>query len=111
MSVSDDDSSLGRPFGFLFIYALHGEEENLEELMESMWKFTSRLGESIKDCRVVVTELGLGDPLANHVPQTASMSCIYDLWFTRKLSSHSEQKVELLMKKPVGNVFVDPRDF
>ena len=65
----------------------------------------------MKDCRVVVTELGLGDPLENHVPQTAYMSCIDDLWFTRRLSSHSDEKDEMLMKRQVGNEFVEPRDF
>ena len=109
MSVSD---SLSRPFGFLFLYGVHGEGENLGELMESVWRFTSRLGESMKDCRVVITELGLGDPLANHVPHTDSMSCIDDLWYTKRLSiSHNDGKDELLMKGQVRNVFVDPREF
>ncbi|KAJ1395285.1 GNAT domain [Sesbania bispinosa] len=110
MSVSDD--SLCRPFGFLFLYGIHGEGENLGELMESIWRFTSRLGENLKDCRVIVTELGFGDPLVNHIPQTASMSCIDDVWYTKRLSSHSDGKDELMrMKRQLGNVFVDPRDF
>ncbi|TKY72499.1 N-acetyltransferase HLS [Spatholobus suberectus] len=109
MSVSD---SLCRPFGFLFLYGIHGEGENPGELMESIWRFTSRVGEGMRDCRVVIAELGFGDPLANHVPQTASMSCIDDLWYTKKLSSHCDENIdELLMKGQVGNVFVDPRDF
>ncbi|XP_027368708.1 probable N-acetyltransferase HLS1-like [Abrus precatorius] len=108
MSVS---GSLCRPFGFLFLYGLHGEGENLGELMESIWRFTSRLGESLKDCRVVITELGFGDPLVNHVPQTASMSCIDDVWYTKRLSNHCDEKDELLMKRQIGNAFVDPRDF
>ncbi|KAH1147115.1 hypothetical protein GYH30_042329 [Glycine max] len=60
MWVSD---SLCRPFGFLFIYGIYGEGENLGELMESMWRFTSRVGEGMRDCRVVITELGFGDIL------------------------------------------------
>ncbi|KAK8470992.1 hypothetical protein PHAVU_003G114000 [Phaseolus vulgaris] len=109
MSVSD---SLCRPFGFLFLYGLHGEGENLGELMEFIWRFTSRMGESLKDCRVVITELGFGDPLVNHVPQTASMSCIDDIWYTKRISSHGDEKDdELLIKRQIGNVFVDPRDF
>ncbi|KAJ1383269.1 GNAT domain [Sesbania bispinosa] len=110
MSVSDD--SLCRPFGFLFLYGIHGEGENLGELMESIWRFTSRLGENLKDCRVIVTELGFSDPLVNHIPKTASMSCIDDVWYTKRLSSHSDGKDELMrMKRQLGNVFVDPRDF
>ncbi|RYR12746.1 hypothetical protein Ahy_B04g070126 isoform C [Arachis hypogaea] len=106
--------SLSRPFGFLFLYGLHGEGNNLGNLMEFIWRFTSRLGESMKDCRVVITELGLGDPLANYVPQTDSMSCIDDLWYTKRLSSigHNNGKdEEMAMKRYVGNVFVDPREF
>lgn len=80
--------------------------------MESMWRFTSRVGEAMRDCRVVITELGFGDPLANHVPQTDSMSCIDDLWYTKRLSSHGDENVdELMMNGQVRNVFVDPRDF
>ena len=109
MSVSE---SLCTPFWFLFLYGLHGEGENLGELMESIWRFTSRLGESLKDCRVVITELGFGDALVNHVPLTASMSCIDDIWYTKRISSHSDENDdELLMKRQIGNVFVDPRDF
>ncbi|KAL2338955.1 hypothetical protein Fmac_013401 [Flemingia macrophylla] len=108
MSVSD---SCCRPFGFLFLYGLHGEGDNLGELMESIWRFTSRLGESLKDCRVVITELGFGDPLVNHVPQTSSMSCIDDIWFTKRLSNGDEKDDQVLMKRQIGNVFIDPRDF
>ncbi|XP_020202199.2 probable N-acetyltransferase HLS1-like [Cajanus cajan] len=107
MSVSD---SLCRSFGFLFLYGIHGEGENLGQLIESMWRFTSRVGEGMRDCRVVIAELGFGDPLANHVPQTTSMSCIDDLWYTKKLSSHGDENVGLI-KEQMGNVFVDPRDF
>ena len=111
MWVSSSDS-LCRPFGFLFIYGIYGEGVNLGELMESMWRFTSRVGEAMRDCRVVITELGFGDPLANHVPQTDSMSCIDDLWYTKRLSSHGDENVdELMMNGQVRNVFVDPRDF
>ncbi|KAI4334970.1 hypothetical protein L6164_013662 [Bauhinia variegata] len=108
MPVSD---SLSRPFGFLFIYGLHGEGENLGVLMESIWRFTSRLGETMKDCKVVITELGFSDPLAKHVPQESSMSCIDDLWYIKKFTGQSDEKDEMLMKGPVGNVFVDPREF
>lgn len=106
-----------RPFGFLFMYGLHGEGDNLGELMECAWRFTSRLGESMKEyCKVVITELGFGDPLAKLVPQTASMSCIDDLWYIKKLSGQSgsddeNNEDEVLMKGQVRNVFVDPRDF
>ncbi|KAF7806830.1 putative N-acetyltransferase HLS1-like [Senna tora] len=107
MLVSNgSNSSLSRPFGFLFMYGFHGEGDNLGELMECIWRFTSRLGESMKGCKVIITELGLGDPLVSHVPKnSASMSYIEDLWYIKRLSGHGDLKDE------VGNVFVDPRDF
>ncbi|KAJ7955230.1 Acyl-CoA N-acyltransferases superfamily protein [Quillaja saponaria] len=107
MPVSD---SLSRPFGFLFLYGLHGEGENLGELMESIWSFTSQLGESMKDCKVVITELGLTDPLTKHVPQNSSISRIDDIWYVKNIIGHIHGKDESL-KGPAGNVFVDPRDF
>lgn len=104
-------SSMSRPFGFLFMYGIHGEGDNLGELMESIWRFTSRLGENMKGCKVIISELGLGDPLVSLVPKNASMSFIEDLWYIKRLSNHTYQKDELLMKGDLGNVFVDPRDF
>ncbi|KAK4265901.1 hypothetical protein QN277_026891 [Acacia crassicarpa] len=117
VSNSPSSSSRRRPFGFLFIYGLHGEGDNLGELMECAWRFTSRLGESMKDyCKVVITELGFGDPLAKLVPQTPSMSCIDDLWYIKSLSSaaqsnENEEDDKVLLNGQVRNVFVDPRDF
>lgn len=101
-------------FGFLFLYGLHGEGENLGGLMESIWRFTSRLGEKLKECRVVITELGFGDPLVNYVPKIDSMSCIDDMWYTKRLGNNSDDENDELvevMKRQLGNVFVDPRDF
>ncbi|XP_027931557.1 probable N-acetyltransferase HLS1-like [Vigna unguiculata] len=108
MSVSN---SLCRSFGFLFLYGIYGQGENLGELMESMWRFTSRVGEGMRDCKVFITELGFGDPLANHVPQTDSISCIDDLWYTKRLSTHVDENIDEILMRQVGNVFVDPRDF
>lgn len=98
-------------FGFLFLYGIHGEGENLGGLMESVWRFTSRLGEKLKECRVVITELGFGDPLVNHVPQIDSMTCVDDMWYTKRLGNQSDDEVVEMMKRQLGNVFVDPRDF
>ncbi|KAF3456351.1 hypothetical protein FNV43_RR01001 [Rhamnella rubrinervis] len=38
------NDSVSGSFGFLFLYGLHGEGENLGELMKSIWSFASRLG-------------------------------------------------------------------
>ncbi|XP_015883184.2 probable N-acetyltransferase HLS1 [Ziziphus jujuba] len=97
--------------GFLFLYGLHGEGENLGELMKSIWSFASRLGANVKDSKVIITELGVCDPLIKHVPNDSSMSYFNDLWFAKKLISHVDDRDELLVKGQLGNVFVDPREF
>lgn len=104
--------SLQKPFGFLFLYGLHGEGERLQELMKSIWGFASRLAENVKDCKVIITELGVSDPLIQHVPQESSMSCINDLWYLKPangLNDDSEERVAVIGQ--AGNVLVDPRDF
>ncbi|KAF7837719.1 putative N-acetyltransferase HLS1-like [Senna tora] len=116
-----DHHALSRPIGFVFMYGLHGEgdSESLGELMESAWRFTTRVGGRLKDCKVVVTELGFDDPLAKIVPQTPSMSCIHDLWYVKRVNYNDnvdeikdDDEVIMMMKgQAVRNVFVDPRDF
>ncbi|XVF38855.1 hypothetical protein REPUB_Repub20aG0138000 [Reevesia pubescens] len=101
--------SLERPFGFLFLYGLHGEGERLGELMKSAWSFASRLAENVKDCKVIITELGVSDPLMEHVPNESSMSRIDDLWYLKKVNGSIND--ELGMMGELGNVVVDPRDF
>lgn len=109
-------SSFGRnPFGFLFLYGFYGEGEKLGELMKAVWSFASRLAENVKHCKVIMTELGVSDPLIQHVPKESSISCIDDLWYLKKvncLQADIDNKDELLkMMGQFGNVFVDPRDF
>ncbi|CAI8610746.1 unnamed protein product [Vicia faba] len=106
-----NESIMCNSFGFLFLYGLHGEGDNLEGLMESVWRFTSSIGEKLKECRVVITELGFDDPLVNHVPQIDSMTCVDDMWYAKRLGNHGDDEVVEVMKKQLGNVFVDPRDF
>ncbi|KAJ4839554.1 hypothetical protein Tsubulata_042792, partial [Turnera subulata] len=103
--------SLQKPFGFLFLYGLYGEGERLEELMKSIWSFASRLAENVKDCKVIITELGASDPLMEHMPQESSMSCINDLWYLKKVNGITDERDQQVIVGQVGNVFVDPRDF
>lgn len=103
--------SLQNPFGFLFLYGLYGEGERLQELMKSIWSFASRLAENVKDCKVIITELGVSDPLIEHLPQESSMSYIDDLWYLKKVNGLTNDKDEQVVMGQVGNVFVDPRDF
>ncbi|KAJ9181806.1 hypothetical protein P3X46_005860 [Hevea brasiliensis] len=101
--------SLQKPFGFLFLYGLYGEGERLQELMKSIWNFASRLAENVKDCKVIITELGVSDPLMEYVPHESSMSFIDDLWYLKKVNG-GEDNEQVVMEQG-GNVFVDPRDF
>ncbi|ONI28031.1 hypothetical protein PRUPE_1G118400 [Prunus persica] len=103
--------SMQSTFGFLFLYGIHGEGEKLGELMKSVWNFASRLGQNVKDSKLILTELALCDPLIKHVPKDSNMSCINDVWYAKSLISHADEKDELLLKGQLGNVFVDPREF
>ncbi|XP_021291666.1 probable N-acetyltransferase HLS1 [Herrania umbratica] len=103
--------SLEKPFGFLFLYGLHGEGARLGELMKSAWSFASRLAENVKDCKVIITELGFSDPLIEHVPNESSMSRIDDLWYLKKVNGSIHEENDLGMMGELGNVVVDPRDF
>lgn len=103
--------SMQSSFGFLFLYGLHGEGEKVGELMKSVWNFASRLGQTVKDSKLILTELGLCDPLIKHVPKDSDMSCIEDVWYAKSLINHADDKDELLVKGSLGNVFVDPREF
>lgn len=108
--------SFGKSFGFFFLYGIFGEGERVGELVESIWIFASRLAEDEKDCKAIVTELSVSDPIINHVPQNnSSMSRINDNWYLKRLSVHSDdEKDEILLSKDMEtatNVIVDPRDF
>ncbi|KAK7363484.1 hypothetical protein VNO77_05628 [Canavalia gladiata] len=79
---------------------------------EEGWdNLVSKVGIKFEGCRVVITELGFGDPLVNYVPQITSMSRIDDIWYTKRLSNNSGENDELLMKRQIGNAFIDPKDF
>ncbi|KAJ6772207.1 ACYL-COA N-ACYLTRANSFERASES (NAT) SUPERFAMILY PROTEIN [Salix koriyanagi] len=104
--------SLQKPFGFLFLFGLYGEGERIQELMKSIWSFASRLAENVKDCRVIISELGVSDPLIEHVPRESSMSFINDLWYLKKVNGIADDSEEsVVLGQVIGNVFVDPRDF
>ncbi|KAL0548440.1 hypothetical protein IC582_012891 [Cucumis melo] len=107
--------SFGKSFGFFFLYGIFGEGERVGELVESIWIFASRLAEDEKDCKAIVTELSVSDPIINHVPRNVSMSRVNDNLYLKRLSVHSDdEKDETLLSKDMetaANVIVDPRDF
>ncbi|KAK7854335.1 probable N-acetyltransferase HLS1-like [Quercus suber] len=106
-----NSDTLPKSIGFLFLYGLLGEGEKLGELMKFVWSFASKVCQKVKDCKVIVTELGVTDPLIKHVPQETSMSRINDLWYAKKMMFQDDMVGVMLPKEPLGNVFVDPRDF
>ncbi|XP_022979568.1 probable N-acetyltransferase HLS1 [Cucurbita maxima] len=112
-----DSVSFGKSFGFFFLYGIFGEGERVGELVESIWLFASRLAEEENDCKAIVTELSVSDPIINHVPQNnKSMSRINDNWYLKRLSvqSSDDKRDEMLLSKDMeaaANVIVDPRDF
>ncbi|KAF7143117.1 hypothetical protein RHSIM_Rhsim05G0026000 [Rhododendron simsii] len=86
--------------------------ERLGDLMESIWGFASRLAENVKECKAVMVELGVSDPLREFVPKSSTMACINDPWNLKRVNRHGYgDKDDLVAKGPMGNVFVDPRDF
>ncbi|OVA16791.1 GNAT domain [Macleaya cordata] len=110
-----------RPSGYLLVYGIHGEGERVGELMKSLWWFAYNLGRNnVEDCKLMITELGLHDPLTQHVPKGTSMSCTNDFWYLKKVNNGStsingdEKEKEdtwIRRQQPITNLFVDPRDF
>ncbi|KAL6990072.1 hypothetical protein U1Q18_015821 [Sarracenia purpurea var. burkii] len=116
MQRSSSCQSLEKPFGFLLLYGIHGEGERVGDLMESIWGFASRLAENLENCKAIMVELGVFDPVREFVPKESTMSCIDDIWYFKRVingpgygrdGSTGGAKAGTLM----GNVFVDPRDF
>lgn len=101
-----------RPFGFVFLYGLHGEGEKQGELMKSLWCFACNLLRKVKDCKVIITELGMCDPLLGHISQgTTSMSFIDDLWCLKRVNQSDKDEDEWVKMQPLAHLFVDPREF
>lgn len=115
------NGSFENPFGFLFLYGVYGEGERLGELIRPVLRFASRLAENMRDCKMVMLELGVSDPLTQHMPQQegefSNLSCIHDLWYMKKVNgllsddSDRDEMMEMMMGQPGINAFVDPRDF
>ncbi|XP_072954488.1 probable N-acetyltransferase HLS1-like [Typha angustifolia] len=98
-----------RPFGFLFLYGIHGEGERLSDLLKSLWYFAFSSARDVKDCKAIVSEVNYSDPLFAHMPST---SCIKDLWFMKRVGGAAmRDDKDLHTMKPRMHNFVDPRDF
>ncbi|CAN1281553.1 Probable N-acetyltransferase HLS1-like, partial [Linum perenne] len=70
--------------GFLLVYGIYGEGQRLREVMKSVWRFVMKLAEDVGDCKAIITELGVSDPLKEHVP--VDYSCVDDFWYLKKVS-------------------------
>ncbi|WCJ23317.1 Acyl-CoA N-acyltransferases (NAT) superfamily protein [Euphorbia peplus] len=98
-----------QPFGFFFLYGLYGEGARLEELMKSIWSFASNMGGNVKECKMIISELSVSDPLMQFVPHDCPfMSLIDDVWYLKKVNESREDDDRHFFMGQVGNVFVDP---
>ncbi|XP_043725416.1 probable N-acetyltransferase HLS1-like [Telopea speciosissima] len=103
---------LDKPFGFFFLYGLHGEGQRIGELMKSLWCFACNLAGNVKDCKAIITELEVSDPLRGYVPQGTSMSSIDDIWYLKRVRGSNSDEDDRWTTLPKGeHLFVDPRDF
>ncbi|KAH7676414.1 Peptide alpha-N-acetyltransferase protein [Dioscorea alata] len=113
LRVYPSSELLSKPFGFLFLYGLHGEGERVGELIKSLWFFAQSLAKNTKDCKVVVTELGACDPLREHVPLSSFTSRIDDLWFIKRVGGDAiNGDIDIAHDaQAISSIFIDPRDF
>ncbi|CAL1397415.1 unnamed protein product [Linum trigynum] len=116
--ISDSPQPPPPPGGFLFLYGIYGEGERQQELTRSVWGFVMKLGENMRGCKAIITELAVSDPLLEFVPKESCSSCVDDVWYLKKVAEGSaaggggeEDQNESLSGERIGNVFVDPRDF
>ncbi|KAI3861751.1 hypothetical protein MKW92_045805 [Papaver armeniacum] len=93
--------------GFILAYGLHGEGKSGR--IDAIF---------MEGCKLIITELGVDDPLREHLPQGPSMSFTNDIWYLKKVNgstsedaSGGDEMESLLNEKPLTNLFVDPRDF
>ncbi|KAI3891973.1 hypothetical protein MKW92_009944 [Papaver armeniacum] len=67
--------------GFIFAYGLHGEGK----------EFAHHVGKNVKGCKLIITELGVDDPLREHLPQGPSMSFTNDIWYLKKVNGSTSE--------------------
>ncbi|XP_008797477.2 probable N-acetyltransferase HLS1-like [Phoenix dactylifera] len=103
---------LSGPFGFLFLYGLHGEGERMGDLMKSLWCFAFSLAKDVTDCKAIATEVSNCDPLCGHLSWGSSISRINDVWCLKKLGDGAgNDSINWTAASQLSRVFVDPRDF
>nr|DAD28079.1 TPA_asm: hypothetical protein HUJ06_029547 [Nelumbo nucifera] len=98
------------PFGFYFMYGLHGEGPRSGALVRSLCRFVHNMATECKDCKVIVTEVGGCDGLRPEIPHWKLLSCPEDLWCIKALRKEDENTLLGLTKIPTRGLFVDPRE-
>ncbi|KAM7527650.1 hypothetical protein LguiB_031060 [Lonicera macranthoides] len=108
-----------RPFGFYFVYGVHGEGAMKGKLLRILYKFVHNMAvKEIEECKFVVTEIGdCSDGVKKvYIPHWKWLSSGEDLWCIKELKSSEEGGdgngggggvCELTGKRAL---FVDPRE-
>lgn len=100
-----------KTFGFYLLYGIHMEGKDGSRLMKSLHAFAHNMGRNDKECRLLVSEVGLDDPVKEAIPRWNKFSW-GDLWCMKKLEVN--ESMDNWMETRVSSssvIFVDPRDF
>ncbi|CAN4086413.1 unnamed protein product [Withania somnifera] len=100
-----------KTFGFHLLYGIHMEGKDGPRLMKSLCAFAHNMGRNDGECRMLVSEVGLDDPVRAAIPRWNKFSW-GDLWCMKKLDvgESSDDWVESGVSSS-SVIFVDPRDF
>lgn len=111
-----------RPFGFYFVYGVHGEGAMKGKLLRVLCKFVHNMAvKEIEECKFVVTEIGdCSDGTEKvYIPHWKWLSSGEDLWCIKELKSREDGNgggggggvCELMRKRLVKRaLFIDPRE-
>ncbi|KAL1205214.1 putative N-acetyltransferase HLS1 [Cardamine amara subsp. amara] len=114
--------NLFTPFGFYFLYGVHGEGPLCEKLIRALCKHVHNMAalDDSGTCKVVVVEVdggSGGDDLRECIPHWKMLSCDDDTWCIKPLKCNEKMSASLseftkksLRSKSRSSLFVDPRD-
>ncbi|KAJ0983891.1 hypothetical protein J5N97_002247 [Dioscorea zingiberensis] len=101
------------PFGFYFMYGIHGEGLLASKLVNSLCHHVHNLAVEREDCKVIVTEIGGSDELRHHIPHWKFLSCSEDLLCMKALMISKNEDIPFTdwTKTPSPpTLFIDPRE-
>lgn len=100
-----------KSFGFYLLYGIHMEGKDGPRLMKSLYAFAHNMGRNDKECRLLVSEVGLDDAVREAIPRWNKFSW-GDLWCMKKLDINESPDDWMELRVSSSSViFVDPRDF